>query len=45
MESEHSAEGDRLGVIERLSNNYTPPQDACSTYRVSFAMLKEFQDD
>ncbi len=45
MESEHSAEGDRFRHIERLSNNYTPPEDACNTYRVSFAMLKEFQDD
>ena len=45
MESEHSAEGDRFRAIERLSNNYTPPEDGCNTYRVTFAMLKEFQDD
>lgn len=45
MESEHSAEGDRFRDIESLSNNYTPPEDACNTYRVAFAMLKEFQDD
>ena len=45
MESEHSAEGDRFRDIETLSNNYTPPEDACNTYQVTFAMLKEFQDD
>lgn len=45
MESEHSTEGDRFRDIETLSNNYTPPEDACNTYRVTFAMLKEFQDD
>ena len=45
MESEHSAEGDRFRDIETLSNFYTPPEDACNTYRVAFAMLKEFQDD
>ena len=45
MESEHSAEGDRFRSIETLSINYTPPEDACNTYRVTFAMLKEFQDD
>ena len=45
MESEHSAEGDRFRSIETLSNNYTPPADGCNTYRVTFAMLKEFQDD
>lgn len=45
MESEHSAEGDRFRDIETLSNNYTPPEDACNTYRVTYALLKEFQDD
>lgn len=45
MESEHSAEGDRFRSIETLSNNYTPPEDGCNTYKVTFAMLKEFQDD
>ena len=45
MESEHSAEGDRLRDIATLSNNYTPPEGACNTYQVAFAMLKEFQDD
>lgn len=45
MMEEHSNEGDRFRVIEELTNNYTPPQDACNTYRVTFAMLKEFEAD
>ena len=45
MEDEHLAEGDRFRSIEQLSNSYTPPQDACNTYRVTFAMLKEFEED
>lgn len=45
MMDEHSAEGDRFSKIERLSNNYTPPQDACNTYRVTYALLKEFEQD
>lgn len=45
MEDEHFAEGDRFRDIERLSSNYTPPEDACNTYRVTFAMLKEFEED
>ena len=45
MEDEHLAEGDRFRDIDRLSNNYTPPLDACNTYRVTYAMLKEFEDD
>ncbi len=45
MMSEHTAEGDRFRKIEALSNNYTPPQDACNTYRVTFSLLKEFEED
>ena len=45
MMNEHSAEGDRFRKIEELSNSYTPPQNACNTYRVTFALLKEFERD
>ena len=45
MMNEHSTEGERFRKIEELSNNYTPPQDACNTYRVTFALLKEFEQD
>jgi regulator of cell morphogenesis and NO signaling len=45
MMSEHSTEGDRFRNIEGLSNNYTPPSDGCSTYRVTYALLKEFEQD
>lgn len=45
MMNEHTAEGDRFRKIEELSNNYTPPQDACPTYRATFASLKAFEED
>lgn len=45
MQHEHTDEGDRFVRIADLSDNYTPPEDACSTYRVSFAMLQEFEQD
>lgn len=45
MMHEHTAEGDRFRIIEELSDNYTPPLDACNTYRVTFALLKEFEAD
>jgi regulator of cell morphogenesis and NO signaling len=45
MMNEHSAEGDRFRKIEELSNNYTPPENACNTYKVTFALLKEFERD
>lgn len=45
MKEEHTAEGDRFEKIAQLTNNYTPPADACNTYRVTFAMLQEFETD
>ena len=45
MMEEHDNEGDRLRKIAALTNNYTPPADACNTYRVTFAMLEEFEQD
>ncbi|HSD08754.1 iron-sulfur cluster repair di-iron protein [Flavobacterium sp.] len=45
MEHEHDAEGERFRKIAELSNNYTPPADGCNTYKVTFAMLQEFEED
>jgi len=45
MMHEHTVEGGRLERIAQLSGQYTPPADGCTTYRVAFAMLKEFEDD
>jgi regulator of cell morphogenesis and NO signaling len=45
MMDEHTTEGDRFSKIDALSNHYTPPQDGCNTYKVTFALLKEFEQD
>ncbi|MBN8683087.1 MAG: iron-sulfur cluster repair di-iron protein [Chitinophagales bacterium] len=45
MHHEHDVEGARFRRIAALSNNYTPPEDACNTYRVTYAMLQEFEAD
>lgn len=45
MKEEHSVEGERLRKIAELTDEYLPPADACNTYRVTFAMLQEFEDD
>ncbi len=45
MKHEHENEGERFREIAELSNNYTPPSDGCSTYKVTFAMLDEFEKD
>ena len=45
MMAEHETEGDRFVKIAALTNNYTPPSDACNTYKVTFSMLNEFEQD
>ncbi len=45
MEMEHISAGNSMAAINELSNDYTPPTDACNTYRVLFGKLKEFEDD
>ena len=45
MMHEHDTEGERFRKIAALSDNYNPPQDACTTYKVAFSMLKEFEND
>lgn len=45
MEQEHDHAGELLKEINRLTNNYTPPADACTTYRLSFAALQAFEAD
>lgn len=45
MEQEHDHAGTLLNDIRILSNDYTPPPDACTTYRLCFAVLKAFELD
>lgn len=45
MKDEHVTEGERFEEIAELTDNFNPPADACSTYRVTFAMLAEFEQD
>lgn len=45
MEQEHETVGELFHLIGELSSNYTVPEDACSTYKVSFLKLKEFEED
>lgn len=45
MMQEHENEGDRFRKIAELSNNYSTPADGCTTYRVAYSLLKEFESD
>ncbi len=45
MEQEHDHAGDLLYTIRELTNTYTPPAEACTTFQVTLAELKEFEED
>jgi len=45
MMDEHDTEGSRFHEIKRLSNHFTVPEDGCNTYRVTYSLLKEFEED
>jgi regulator of cell morphogenesis and NO signaling len=45
MEDEHEYAGQLMEKIRLYSNNYTPPEDACTTYRLSFAALHALEKD
>lgn len=45
MEHEHAIAGDLVKQIRALSNNYTPPDFACPTFRITYKKLQEFDHD
>lgn len=45
MEQEHDHAGTLLNEIRILTKEYTPPQDACTTFRLSYAALQAFERD
>jgi len=45
MKHEHTDEGDYFRKIASLTNTYTPPADACNTYKVTFELLRQLEED
>ncbi len=45
MEAEHELAGEILFRIRALTNTYSAPQGACTTFRLCLTELKEFEDD
>ena len=45
MMSDHDVEGERFKKISELSMKYTTPDDGCNTYRLTYSLLKEFEED
>jgi regulator of cell morphogenesis and NO signaling len=45
MEAQHETAGGLLARIRLISNDYQVPEDACTTYRVTYKELREFEED
>ncbi len=45
MESEHEAAGEALRRLRELTDDYTPPDDACGSFRAMLAGLEELEQD
>ncbi len=45
MESEHDEVGRAFDSIREQSNNFAIPDDACTSYKLYFQMLQEFEND
>lgn len=45
MEEEHVEAGEGLEKIRALTDDYTVPTDACTSYRLLFDMLQAYEDD
>ncbi|SIN81954.1 iron-sulfur cluster repair di-iron protein [Algoriphagus halophilus] len=45
MEHEHAEEGKRFEKIAELTKGYNCPPDGCQTFKVTYAILQEFEED
>lgn len=45
LEKEHDFVGRCFDKIRELSNGYAIPEDACSSYKLLYKMIQEFEDD
>lgn len=45
MLAEHDMAGNLMSQIRELTGNYTPPADACTTFRLLFDELRKFEED
>ncbi len=45
MEDDHEGAGKLIAEIRELSNDFTPPAEACTTYRILYQNLAGFEED
>lgn len=45
LQDEHEFAGGAMDKINEITNRYKLPEDACNSYRITFQMLEQFEDD
>ena len=45
LEDDHDAVGELLKRMREITNDFTPPADACNSYRITYARLAEMEAD
>lgn len=45
MVDDHDGAGELMATIRKLSNDFTPPADACRTYQILYQNLAGFEED
>lgn len=45
LEAEHAGAGDLLKELRHITNDYTPPEGACGTYRLVYQRLEALESD
>lgn len=45
LESDHEVAGDIIKKMQKITNNFTPPEDGCRTYKLTFSKLKVLVED
>lgn len=45
LETEHTGAGDVIKEIQELTDNFTPPADACPTFRHTYVVMEQLFDD
>lgn len=45
LEADHDAAGEIIKSIQKVTNGFSAPQDACMTYRRTFDLLNDFVED
>ncbi|MED4971335.1 hemerythrin domain-containing protein, partial [Parageobacillus toebii] len=43
--NEHDVAGDIIKTIREITNDFTPPEDACRTYRLVYNRLEALEED